>query len=293
MALDLTEDLAYVQKILLMKYFLTLCCSLLLWTTYGQQSLEAGQNYYDDAEAKGIVYDQEWSVDFRLLTPRAVALGFNVGKLLSYDRTRFYNFEFGNLRHPMERRESLDQIFSSNRVSRAFVFGKQNNFYLLRAGIGEKRYFSEKAKNRGLAVGVSYQIGPNLGFVKPYYLELIRFRDGGTSQIYISEETYIPSSAAGPGNANLFLDLGRINGAAPFSEGLEDLSIMPGLHLKAAAHFDWGAFDEFVKALEAGINIDVFFKDVPIMVEDPLVPHLENSPVFVNLYLNLQLGKRW
>jgi hypothetical protein len=81
-------------------------------------------------------------------------------------------------------------------------------------------------------------------------------------------------------------------GSASFSQGLSEISIMPGFHAKAAAHFDWGAFDELVKAIEAGIQIDVFFKDVPIMIESPNLPNVENSPVFINLYLNLQLGKR-
>jgi len=249
-----------------------------------QQTLEAGQNYYDDNQ-KGIVYEREWSIDMRLLTPRAVAIGVNVGQILSYDRTRFFNVEIGNLRHPQEYRQSFDQLITPNRVSRSFIYGKQNNVYVLRGGIGEKRYFSEKAKNRGLAIGVSYQVGANLGLVKPYYLELYRSTEIGSP--FVSTEKYSAQ------NANVFLDLGRIVGAASFSEGLAELRVMPGLHLKAATHFDWGAFDEFVKAIEAGINVDVFFQDVPLMVENEIVPHLENRPVFVNLYLNLQLGKRW
>jgi hypothetical protein len=263
---------------------LSLC--LLPLGASAQQTLEAGQNYYDD-DQKGIVYEGEWSIDLRLLTPRALALGVNIGRILSYDRTRFFNIEIGNLRHPQEYRQSFDQFFTNPRVSRSFVYGKQNNAYLLRGGVGEKRYFSEKAKNRGLAIGVSYQVGANLGLIKPYHLELIRSNETGPAEPYISTEPYSVD------NANLFLDLSRIVGAASFSEGLTDLQVMPGFHLKAAAHFDWGAFDEFVKAIEAGINVDVFFKDVPIMVENELVPHLENRPIFLNLYLNLQLGKRW
>lgn len=253
---------------------------------FGQQTLPGGQNYYDDGLA-GILYDEELSFDFKLLTPRAFSFGVNVGKIKAYNHTRYYNIEFGNLRHPQEVRQNFDlQIVSNNRVSRAFVFGKQNNVYALRASIGHKRYFSEKAKNKGLAVGITYAIGPNLTFLKPYYLELRRFPDG---QPVISEEKYSPM------NEELFLDVYRsqsIIGAAAFSKGLNELSVMPGLSAKAAVHFDWGAFDEYVKALEAGIMIDAYLKDVPIMVESSAVPYLENSPVFLNLYINLQFGKR-
>ena len=253
----------------------------------GQQTLPGGQNYYDNGPL-GILYDEEISFDFKLLTPRSFSFGVNIGKIKAYNHTRYYNFEFGNLRHAQEVRQNFDyQITTtSNRVSRAFVFGKQNNVYVLRANLGNKRYFSEKAKNKGLAVGVSYAIGPNIAFLKPYYLELQRFRDG---QVIINEEKYSLD------NEELFLDAYRSNtiiGGAPFSKGLNELSVMPGLSAKAAIHFDWGAFDEYVKALEAGIMIDAYLKELPIMIESSLVPHLENSPVFINLYINLQLGKR-
>lgn len=272
-----------------MKYLVSLLLVFSCFLLSAQQQLPAGQNYYD--EQAGIIYNQELSFDFRLITPRSFALGVNIGQLRSYDRTTFYNIEFGDIRHPQEYRQSFDfQFGPSNRVSRAFVYGKQNSAFVLRAGYGEKRYFSEKAKNRGLAVGVTYQVGANLGLIKPYYLELLRSRDpssGGNTQFIVTEERYSAD------NDNIFLDLSRVIGAASFSKGLDGLTVMPGLHAKAAAHFDWGAFDELVKAIEAGIMVDVFFKDVPIMVESSTVPHLENSPVLINLYLNLQLGKRW
>ncbi|MEZ4984817.1 MAG: hypothetical protein R2795_07240 [Saprospiraceae bacterium] len=157
---------------------------------------------------------------------------------------------------------------------------------MLRAGIGEKRYFSEKAKVRGLAVGMSWQVGLNMGLVKPYYLEVYRVREG-TSIPVVTDEKYTPE------NEEIFLGLTSvIIGASSFSKGLDELKVLPGLHARVAAHFDWGAFDEFVKALEAGVMVDAFMRDVPIMIESNLIPHAQNSPVLINLFLNLQLGKR-
>ncbi|PSR13119.1 MAG: hypothetical protein DA408_09275 [Bacteroidetes bacterium] len=274
-----------------MKYFLSLLLSIAFFSLLGQQSLPGGQNYYDDGNA-GIVYNKELTFDLKLITPRSFAFGVNVGQIISYDRTRFYSFDFGDLRNAQEYRQNFDYLFQSfNRVSRAFVYAKQNSAFVLRAGIGEKRYFSEKAKNRGLAVGISYAAGIDLGILKPYYLELVRSQDPGTPsrRDFISEERY---SVA---NESLFLNYNGNNilGAASFSKGLNEIKVMPGFHLKAAAHFDWGAFDEFVKALEAGVLIDVFLKDVPIMVESSAIPNIQNRPLFFNFYLNLQLGKRW
>lgn len=251
-----------------------------------QQRLPANQNYYSDGQA-GIVYNREFTVDIKAMSSRAFSLGVNFSRIQTYYRTRFINFEFGNLRHPQEYRQSFEYPLITSRISRAFIFGKQNSLFTLRGGIGEKRYFSEKAKRKGLAIGMSYQLGPTLGIVKPYYLDVNLSQDPGANNILIRPIKYDEEVA------DKFLDIERIAGSSSFSRGLDELKLMPGGHAKLAVHFDWGAFDEFVKVLEAGLMVDVFLRDAPIMVESPLVPTLENRPLFFNLYLNLQLGKRW
>ena len=254
-------------------------------TTIAQQSFDTNQNIYE--EQKGIVYNKEFTVDLKLHT-NGYALGVNIANLKSYYKTRFINIELGELKHPKEFRQSFDFQTQASKVSRAFVFGKQNNLLVLRGGIGEKRYFSEKARRKGLAVGVSYEGGGSLGMLKPYYLELVRpSNPDDPSNFAIRSERYTEE------NASTFLDISRIYGSSGFSKGLSEISIVPGLHGKAAVHFDWGAFDEFVKAMEAGIMVDVFFQNMPIMVESPLVEESENQSFFINLYLNLQIGKRW
>lgn len=257
-----------------------------LAATVAQQQLPVGQNYYNEGST-GIVYDRELAFDFQLITPRSFGLGVSIGQIRSYYLTRFYHIGLSDLRHPREYRQSFDfQLPNLNRVSGPFIFGKQNQFYVLRAGIGEKRYFSEKARRRGLAVGISYAGGVSLGLLKPYYLDLIYLRDQGTSQPIVRTERYSPE------NAQTFLDIYSVLGAAPFSRGLGEIQARPGFHAKFAAHFDWGAFDEFVKAIEAGVMLDFFLSEIPIMVESNLTSGINNSPAFFNFYLNLQLGKR-
>ena len=248
-----------------------------------QQTIELGENYYDDV--KGIVYDREFTVDIKLHT-NGYALGVNIARLKTYYLTNFFNIEFGEIQHPKQFRQSFDFRPSANgKVSRAFVFGKQNNFFVLRGGMGQKRYFSEKAKRKGLAIGMSYSGGVSLGLLKPYYLEL-NYPESSTNDIITRSEKFSEENAA------VFLDITRIFGASSFTRGLSELSVVPGGHGRVAVHFDWGAFDQFVKALEAGVMIDFYFQEVPIMVESPLVENVENRPLFINLFLNLQLGKR-
>ncbi len=270
------------QKIYLPLLVLALGCFPLA----AQQVYDTEQNIYD--ESKGVVFDREFTVDMKLHT-NGFAVGVNFARLKTYYLTRFFNVEIGEIKHPKEFRQSFDfQTPAASRVSRAFIFGKQNNFLVLRGGIGEKRYFSEKAKRKGLAIGISYEGGPSLGLLKPYYLELVRSSESGPLDNFtIRSEKYNDE------NAGTFLDVSRIYGSSGFSKGLGELSPVPGAHARFAVHFDWGAFDEFVKAIEAGVMVDAYLKDVPIMVESPLARSPENKSIFINLYVNLQLGKRW
>jgi hypothetical protein len=266
-------------------FLMTLFASCLLLSAAAQETLIPGQNYYEDQ--KGIVYNKEFAVNFKLHT-NGFGLGVDVGTLKTYYVTRYYSFEIGEIKHPKEFRQSFDfRVPSTGRISRAYIFGKENNFIPLRVGFGEKRYLSEKAKRRGVAVGLSYAAGPSLGFLKPYYLDLVRYPDFGSGDPFIRSERFTGS------NADAFLNSTSIYGSSGFAKGLDEVSIVPGAHAKFAIHFDWGAFDEFVKALDAGVMIDVYPRRVPIMVEAPQVQNAENRMLFVNLYVNLQLGKRW
>ncbi|RMG79865.1 MAG: hypothetical protein D6714_15665 [Bacteroidetes bacterium] len=257
-------------------FVLTLCACLPL---SGQETFQPKQI---DGGNKGIIYNQELAVGFRLHT-NGLALGVEIGQLKTYYLTQFIHFEIGELKHSREVRQSFDFPSTLNgKVSRAFKYGKQNNLYVLRAAFGQKRYFSEKAKKKGVAVGLTYQAGPTLGLLKPYYLELFPSDT--------SPERLPVSTKYSDATAERFLNIWNIYGASPWSKGLSELSVLPGAHAKIAMHFDWGAFDEYIKAFEAGIMVDVFTKKAPIMVE---MDGIENKPYFVNLFINIQFGKRW
>jgi len=228
---------------------------------------------------QGIVYNKELAFDFRLNTFRGFSFAVNVGKIISYDKTRFYHFEFGNLRHPKEFKQN-DQFSRRFGGQRSFFFGKQNSMFALRGGWGTKKYFSEKASTRGVAVGISYEIGPSIGILKPYYLEVISSIDAPPV-----EEKYTGD------NQDVFLDVNRVQGAAPFSRGITELSFLPGAQAKFSFHFDWGAFDEYVKAMDIGIMGDFYLKKADILVDDGL-EGVQNRQFFINLFVSLQLGKR-
>ncbi|MGB1217624.1 MAG: hypothetical protein ACPG5P_07095 [Saprospiraceae bacterium] len=241
-------------------------------------SIVQAQGEFDNEELLGIVYNDEMTVDLRFHTNGLLSLALNRGKIKTYYRTTFYQVEIGYLKHPKESRNNDLGVFNGQ-SAKPYSFGKQNSLFMLRGGWGEKRYFSEKAEQKGLAIGMSYTIGGGLGILKPYYLDLVIDDDSGNFGLVrtgYSEEI-----------RNTFLDVNSILGASGFGAGWKGLSVMPGIHAKLGVHLDWGAFDEIAKGLEFGFMIDAFYKKVPIMVSE------KNTPIFLNVYLALQLGKRW
>ena len=243
---------------------------------FGQRSVSTSELSYS---SQGILYRTEKALELQLHT-NGFSIGYDWGDIRKYYLTRYYHIGLGIVKHPKEYRQAVN-FQSSNfllKSSSAFAFGKQNNLIVIRAGIGEKRYFSEKAMRKGVAVGINYEGGISLGLLKPYYLNLSRVEPSGSQKIVA--EKYSEE------NQDVFLDVNRIYGSASFFKGFNEIRVIPGLHGKIGAHFSKGAFDKGVRALEVGIMFDAYFQRVPIMVLE------KNLPFFLNGYVLLQFGKR-
>lgn len=241
------------------------------FVTQAQVTLQPRQLESQDV---GVIYEKEFGVNVYWHT-RGFGLGAIFGDIKSYYKTNYYHVDFGFIKHAKEHRP--DPLPTANALKRPYVYGKKNNFMVLRAGKGMKRYLSEKAKRRGLAVGYSVQGGPSIGMLKPYFLE-VNDRSGeigGSEIVKFSNET-----------ADYFLDRTKIQGYAGFWRGFNDIDFLIGGHIKGGLHLAWGAYDKYVKNLEVGLMLDFYFREVEIMVIE------DNAPVFANLYINLQLGRR-
>jgi hypothetical protein len=226
--------------------------------------------------SKGIIYNHELAYNIKLATNRGFTIGIEKGRLRSYDRTTYYHLSLGQLFHPREVRQGADP----QTRYRPYVFGKQNHVFVLRGGWGTKRYFSEKAKTKGVAMGVSYSAGPTLGLLKPYYLVLRYPIPDNPGRAITRFERYSDE------NAEAFLNNSFIVGAAPFGQGMRELRPIPGGNASIALHMDWGAYDDRVKAFAIGMMVDVFAAPVPMLIGD------NNTPIFINFFASVQFGKR-
>lgn len=235
-----------------------------------------------DFQYKGFIYNNEVATDIKIHT-NGMSVGVNFGKIETYYRTTFNHFSIGFIRDRREKKQNKNISLAFIPPSQSFVYGKQNSLILLRAGRGQKRYKSDKAKRNGIAVGYSFEYGPVLGLLKPYYLKLIYREEDPGNGYEILNEKYSDT------NADKFLDFNAIYGGGGFFKGFNDLRFVPGLQGNASAVFALGAYDKYVKAVQVGVMLDLFIRKVPIMIESQ---NISNKPYFINVYVNLQLGGR-
>ncbi|MFZ1705011.1 MAG: hypothetical protein WAT79_11745 [Saprospiraceae bacterium] len=263
-----------------MKYLGIVILYLFFSPIFGQKTFQPKQ---EDPEFKGIIYRKENTGLFALHT-NGYFISYHTGKIKTYYKTNYTSYEIGYLSDSREFKQNRNIPISVNRISRSFRFGKQNQIFILRAGKGQKRLISDKAKRRGLALGYNMQIGPTIAIVKPYYLELIYQKTvDNTVVLELREERYSEE------NAEKFLDYNSVFGGGSFANGLTELSIIPGLQGKLGLFFSPGAFEEFAKSIEVGVMADIYVRKVPIMVETAAV---SNKSYFINLYANIEFGKR-
>jgi len=188
-------------------------------------------------------------------------------------------FEFSEIKNPKEKVITAERLAIGGNSNRTYIYGKQNNFYQFTLSAGQRFYISERTERSIVAIAFGYQAGVELGIEKPYYLDLIYRIDPDGFRVV--------SERFSETNRLKFLEPLDINGATGFSAGWDQLTLHPGITCRGNLLFDWGPKDAISKILELGLKADIFFKNIPIMVDE------QRLPIFVNLYANFYFGKRW
>lgn len=240
-----------------------------------QTTIQPRQNDYT---FNGVLYNEE-SAFLGGIHSSGFNLGYRKGIIKKYYLTTYYHIDLGGLKHPREYQQTLRAQSALHNITSAnsFIYGKQNSFFALRGGLGAKRYFSEKARRKGVAVALTYEGGPSIGLVKPYYLDLRKFND---DQYYIEPTKYNPKIK------EEFLNLNNIAGSSSLLKGITEMDIIPGIQGKVMLNFSFGDIESSVKSLEAGLMVDIYTRKVPIMIEEP------NTAYFINFYVGVEFGKR-
>ncbi|HEU0065585.1 MAG TPA: hypothetical protein VFQ58_11150 [Flavisolibacter sp.] len=206
-----------------------------------------------------IKQEEEGNLSFRKqsifgiqLRTNGYGLFYEMGRRKSERFTNIYTAELTEIKHPKE-----DKLSGQNFFGNSYVYGKINNFYQFKLGLGEQYIFGQKGNKNGVAIIGSVQGGIDLGFLKPYYLQV--FDTTGE----LKSVTYDQDSLA-------FLDRGSINGAAGFTKGWNEVKLKPGFFIKTSLRFDFGRYNEMVQALEIGMSVEYFTSKIPIVLyNDP------------------------
>ncbi len=259
---------------------------ILLYFLLSLSTVKAQVNIFKETEEdrfKGIIFRNELAMDLRLHT-NGFSLGYNIGNIRTFYRSSFYHYELGMMYDNQEHNQTKSIGIAGTELAKKFKYGKQNSVLIARAGRGLKRYITDKAKRKGVSIGYSAEAGVALAFLKPYYINVIdQIVVGGEPRTVVNPIKYSEETAS------RFLDYDKIYGGTSFFKGLDEIKFVPGIQVKSGIFFSTGVFDKYVRNGEVGIMADFFIKKIPIMVE---TDKNRNSPLLLNLYLNLQIGKR-
>lgn len=187
-----------------------------------------------------------------------------------------WTFDFVGMKHPKE--DKRFNPYEDN--ARAYSYGKENNLYILRSMFGKRNIVTDKFRKNGVEFGYSYGLGASLGITKPVYLEI--GKGDYPFDYYIAIEKYDPTE-------HFIQD---IIGRASWTHGIDEINIHPGAHAKFSLFVEYSPEQTGIKGLEAGISLDAYPEDIPIMATlDEGIP--ENKKLFLNFFVNVFFGKKY
>ena len=193
-------------------------------------------------------------------------------KFITYKQKRLLTLDIVTMKHPKE--VKIRSFVDEN--SKDFVFGKLNGVVITRLGYGKKFLKYEKLREKGINISWHVSGGLSLAFLKPVYLDVINILpDGSLSSP--KQEAYNPEEH----------HLNNIYGKSRGILGLAETTVTPGGFVKFGIEFEYNDNREYIKAIETGIALDVYPKELPIMA------FTNNNFLYPTLYINVLIGQRF
>lgn len=208
------------------------------------------------------------------LHSNGLGLGFQYFNNHTFNRNIICNFDILTLKHPKETKV-INPMYDN---ARPYVFGKKNSVILLRPGFGNQFIIADKENQTGIRINYNFVIGADIAMLKPVYLNIIYIDDNGYETF--RSEKYNPDNV-------IHNDQNRIKGSASWFEGFGSLDFNYGLFLKTSMSFEWNEYEENFKTLEIGGMCELFPEPLPVFA------FISNKNVFINVFANLSLGRRW
>ena len=220
-----------------------------------------------------IVYSNERTAHFTAYS-EGLGLGYRTGKNINVFNTRILTFDLANL--TSSKQIKVINPYYAN--SKRYVYGKLNDIFLFRAGYGHDYLLNRKPYWGGIELRWLWQVGLTAAIEKPYYLFVIKLNQstqGGLNYIIDTQKF----------DDDVSWD--DIYGRAPFTKGLNELKVVPGLFGRFGFNFEFGNIKTSIKAVEAGTVVSFFPQGLNMMDDE------RNQRLFLNFYISYLIGKRF
>lgn len=238
------------------------------------QEAPAIQGHYSESmgDQVKVLYRNEMVGGLSSHTFAGFGLNFRRGKHVTGTKKRVVEGELTYIRDPKEVK-TVNPTFDN---SKGFYYGKLNSLIVLRMGTGYQKVFYSKPEKSGVEIRGVSMIGVSLGIAKPVYLEILHMTNN-QNEYTLTTEKYDPNTQG----------INDIYGRAPYFKGFGESKLYPGAYGKLGLNFEYGSYDDDVKAIECGVVFDAYPTVVPIMA------NTASRQVFVGLYINLLYGRKW
>jgi len=273
-----------MKKILLLPLGLLVCLCTMAQnqptqpTQPAKPSAKANKKAKENSKARlheedEIIFNKHSVFGIKLCTD-GYGISFEKGKYKTPRKTTLLQFEFNEKKHPKEEKQSIG-VDAFGQLNQA-IYGKLNNFYQFKVGMGQQYLIGGKGNKNGVAVTAIGAGGISAGMMKPYYLDVV---DASTRQT-----VSVPAKDFYTDTSGVYENV-VLGNSGPF-KGWGKTKFAPGLHAKAALRFDYAKFNPTIAAIEAGVNAEYYFTDIEQMLA------VKEKKFFFNAYLTILFGRR-
>jgi hypothetical protein len=185
---------------------------------------------------------------------------YNFSKRINHRNRRFIEAEYNFVKDLKETKVVNSQFQFLN--NRNFIYGKLISTHNFKFGYGYDRMIFEKRDKGSVSIHLLGAVGGSLSIGKPIYYEHYNLTDSIIT--YNKFDLYDPS-------ANQF-----IIGKGPVKLGFDELELYPAAYAKFGIAFDFSKDVMLSNALEAGVVLDIYIKEIEIMAGNKrrLIPTL-------------------
>lgn len=221
------------------------------------------------AEEEGVIaYRKHYAFGLKLTTD-GYGISFEKGYSKSVKRATLFQLEIAERKHQKETKQSNPNPGVS---SSPIIYGKVNFFYPIKLGVQQQFLLGNKSNKNGVSITGNIGGGLSLGLLRPYEVEV----DKSGQRTFVRYES----------EDSLLFRNGPFYGGPGLGKGWNHLKFTPGFYAKSGVRFDFGRYNDLVKAIEVGLAAEYYTKKIPQMFDN------KQKQLFFSAYFTIMVGKR-